>query len=245
MRIIPFKTLQYQIREGSRLVVRQVRDKQGSAIIRAVQAQRLTYLEANALFDLRARTQEIEAKGIVGSVIEAGCALGGSAIVLAASKRPQRSMFVYDVFGMIPPPSEKDGADVTTRYAEISSGGAEGIGGDRYYGYEKNLLDQVEASFTRNGLPIEANTIEFMQGLFDDTLRPEGPVALAHIDGDWYDSVAVCLARIWPKLSVGGVVVIDDYDHWSGCHSAVDDFLRDREDVKLERHARLHLVKTR
>ena len=49
-------------------------------------------------------------------------------------------MKVYDVFGMIPPPGEKDGADVHQRYATIAGGASKGIGGETYYGYRDDLL---------------------------------------------------------------------------------------------------------
>lgn len=67
--------------------------------------------------------------------------------------------------------------------------------------------------------------MHLVKGLFEETIRPTEPIALAHIDGDWYESVEVCLERVWPVLAVGGPMVIDDYAHWSGCRSAVDEFL--------------------
>lgn len=154
-------------------------------------------------------------------------------------------MYVYDVFGTIPPPSDADGEDVLRRYEEIVAGRSKGIGGDTYYGYEENLQAKVRASFARFGLAVNEHEVRLIEGLFQDTIRPDGPVALAHIDGDWYDSVKVCLEQIWPRLVVGGVVVIDDYDDWSGCRTAVDEFLGDRTDFCAERWSRLHLVKLR
>jgi hypothetical protein len=218
-------------------------DRPGLSLIRRVRAQRLTYLSPAALSDLRRRMQELEQRRVVGSVIEAGCALGGSAIVLAASKTKARPMYVYDVFGTIPPPSDADGEDTLRRYEEIVAGRSKGIGGDTYYGYEENLQVKVRASFAQFGLAVNEHNVHLIEGLFQDTIRPDGPVALAHIDGDWYDSVKVCLERIWPRLIVGGVVVIDDYDDWSGCRTAVDEFLGDRTDFCAERWSRLHLVK--
>ena len=52
-------------------------------------------------------------------------------------------MKVYDVFGMIPPPGERDGADVHQRYATIAAGASKGIGGETYYGYRDDLLAEV------------------------------------------------------------------------------------------------------
>jgi hypothetical protein len=49
-------------------------------------------------------------------------------------------------------------------------------------------------------------------------------MALAHIDVDWYEPVHVSLERIEPRLSPGGALVIDDYEDWSGCRRAVDEY---------------------
>src|SRR5439155_425231 len=105
-------------------------------IIRAVRAQGLTYLSEADLKDLHDRVAEVERRGLPGIFIEAGCAAGGSAIVLAAAKAKSRPLFVYDVFGMIPQPSARDGQDVHARYQVIQSGQSRGIRGKKYYGYE-------------------------------------------------------------------------------------------------------------
>jgi len=177
-------------------------------------------------------------------LIEAGCALGGSAIVMASAKSTSRPFYVYDVFGMIPPPSEHDDADVQNRYQIIKNGQSEGIQGNTYYGYVQDLLTKVTENFRRHGLPVESNNIHLVQGLFQDALRVNEPVALAHVDGDWYESVMTCLQRIEPRLTSGGVLVIDDYDAWSGCRKAVDEYFSDKRDrYEFIRKSRLHIVR--
>jgi len=212
--------------------------------INAVMADALTYLEEAALEDLHGQVRRIEEQAVPGLLIEAGCALGGSAIVLAAAKSPLRQLNVYDVFGVIPAPSERDGQDVLDRYQVIMSGQSEGIAGQKYYGYEENLFDKVTQSFAHHGLPIAANNVHLIKGLFQDTLQIQEPVALAHVDGDWYESVTVCLQRIAPHLSPGGVLVIDDYGAWSGCRQAVDEYFRDKSgDFEFVQRSRLHIVR--
>jgi lipopolysaccharide biosynthesis glycosyltransferase len=212
-------------------------------VIHAVRREHLTYLDDDGLRTLAAAVERIEVEAIEGLIVEAGTARGGSAITMAAAKSPARRMKAYDMFGMIPPPGEKDGEDVHRRYATIASGSSKGIGGETYYGYRSDLLAEVTESFVRHGLPIEANNIELTEGLFDDTITLAEPVALAHLDGDWYASTMTCLTRIAPLLSVGGRLVIDDYDTWSGCRAAVDDYFSGRSGFRFERRGRLHVVR--
>ena len=212
-------------------------------VIGRVLDEHLSYLGEAGLRSLAATVEEIEATGIEGLIVETGAALGGSAITMAAAKSPERPMKVYDVFRMIPPPSDKDGEDVHRRYRTIVSGGSKGIGGDTYYGYRDGLLTEVTKSFSRHGLPLRENKIELIQGLFQDTLRLDGPVALAHLDGDWYESTLTSLTRIAPLLSPGGRIIVDDYDTWSGCRAAVDEYFANRSGYRFERRARLHIVR--
>lgn len=66
--------------------------------------------------------------------------------------------------------------------------------------------------------------MELIQGLLQERLSVDEPVAFAHIDVDWYEPVMACLQRIVPRLSVGGALILDDYNDWSGCRKAADEY---------------------
>lgn len=212
-------------------------------VIRNVLRDRLTYLDKRALNDLFEIVDSAEKRRIAGAVVEAGCALGGSAIVLASAKAPEREMFVYDTFRMIPPPSPADGEDVQRRYETIAMGRSLGISGDVYYGYQPDLLGKVVDAFRRYGIDPDEHSIRFVKGLYEETLHSTGPIAVAHVDCDWYESVLTCLARLHPFMVVGGHFVIDDYYTWSGCRRAVDEFRKQADGYAIEKRARLHLVR--
>jgi len=213
-------------------------------LIGQVRRDKLTYLDLPALIDLYQVIAQIESDHRDGIIIEAGCALGGSAIVIAGSKNPNRNFYLYDVFGTIPAPSDQDGVDARERYEVISSGKSEGINGERYYGYQDDLFEKVIVNFEKLGFPIDKNCIYLKKGLFQDTLIVDEPVAFAHIDADWFESVMVCLERITPYLVQGGVLVIDDYYHWSGARKAVDDYFEGRDnEFHFNRKSRLRVVK--
>ena len=209
-----------------------------------VRRGKLTYLDATALFALRDLVRDADRQGRPGALVECGCALGGSAIVMAASRNgDSRPLYVYDVFGMIPPPGQNDGPDVHERYATIAGGQARGLGDDTYYGYKVDLQAEVVRSFTQFGIPPDARNVNLVKGLFQETITLKCPVAVAHVDGDWYESVFTCLDKIWPLIVTGGVMVIDDYFAWSGCRDAVNDFLAGQSDCEPVKRSRLHLLK--
>lgn len=195
-------------------------------LISRVRGSKLTYLSERKLASLLATCRSIEERNLPGIFLEAGCALGGSAILLASVKRRERPLTVYDVFGMIPPPTEDDTPDVHARYRTIVQGQSPGIQGDRYYGYVDDLYDVVIGNLERFGIECKSNSVSLVRGLVQDTLVLDAPVALAHIDVDWYEPVKTCLERVFPRLVVGGSMILDDYHSWGGCRKATDEYLK-------------------
>jgi hypothetical protein len=195
-------------------------------IARKVSQKKLTYLSHKALLLLGNSVKKIEKNNIEGSIIETGCALGGSSILIGKLKSKDRQFNVYDSFEMMPEPTENDGEDVHNRFNVIKKGVSKGISGNKYYGYEKDLYYKVKNSFKSFG--IDLTNIQLIKGYYEDTLKINDEVAMAHIDCDWYDSVLVSLQRIEPYLVVGGVLIIDDYYCYSGCKKAVDDYFNDK-----------------
>jgi O-methyltransferase len=187
-----------------------------------VSADHLSYLHDPQILQLISSVRATAPSG--GLIIEAGCARGGSAILMTAMKSRERPLRVYDVFDMIPPPSDQDGEDLKRRYGEIASGEAVGLGGTKYYLYEKDLFEVVDNNFRRLGFPTEDHNVKLIKGKVQDTLVVNEPVALAHIDVDWFEPVTACLERIMPHLIVGGSVAIHAYLDWSSSRKAVDDY---------------------
>ncbi len=192
-----------------------------------VRAEGLTYLSFPKLTSLARLTGDLKARGVEGAFVEFGVALGGSAIYLASELDRGRVFRGYDVFEMIPPPSERDDEKSKERYRVISSGNAVGMKGGKYYGYVDNLYDVVCKSFERFGVRVDGERVSLKKGLFEDTLPADRgkPVALAHIDCDWHDPVELCLRETHSVLASGGYIVLDDYNDYGGCRTATDAFL--------------------
>jgi hypothetical protein len=158
----------------------------------------------------------IERAGIAGDVVECGVAAGGSAALLGLTMErhaSERLLYLYDTFEGLPPPTEHD-----PDFHRAS----------QWTGHCRGTLAEVQTLFDR--LAVNPTRIRFVQGLFQETLGPTmSPIALAHLDGDWYESTMACLTHIWPALSVGGVMQLDDYGEWQGCRKAVDEFFAERQ----------------
>ena len=155
---------------------------------------------------------------VPGDLIEAGVWRGGAAIfmraVLAAHGVSDRSVWLADSFEGLPAPNPEvypgdKGLDFT-RYPQLAVG-----------------VEQVKANFARYGLLDEK--VRFLVGWFKDTLpvAPIEKIAVARLDGDLYESTIDAIAALYPKLSVGGYLIVDDYNHpdlSSACQRAINDY---------------------
>jgi O-methyltransferase len=202
-------------------------------LARKIRRNHLTYLSYERLASLHRAADEV--RNVPGAVVECGVALGGSGILLATLLK-DREFHGYDVFKQIPPPGPDDPSEAHERYAVIASGKSEGLGRDMYYGYVGDLLHRVSESFARYGLKPHLH-----QGLFEDTLNPEWPIVLAHIDCDWYDPIKLCLERITPWLTPGARVILDDYFVFGGARKATDEHISTHPGFTVVREAG-HLV---
>jgi O-methyltransferase len=154
---------------------------------------------------------------VPGDLIETGVWRGGATIfmrgILAAYGDTTRTVWVADSFQGLPKPSGRYGADrnnILWRFPELAVGEAE-----------------VRANFARYDLLDDQ--VRFLKGLFQDTLR-EAPIeqlAVARLDGDMYESTIVALEALYPRLSVGGYLIVDDYGAFVPCRKAVDDYRRE------------------
>ena len=74
--------------------------------------------------------------------------------------------------------------------------------------------------------------VHILPGWFQDTIPNNdfGPIALLHLDCDFYDAVKFCLEKLFDKVVTGGYIVIDDYSSHKGCKLAVDEFSKSRKD---------------
>src|SRR5438034_593928 len=85
-------------------------------------------------------------------------------------------------------------------------------------------LDDVREGMAETGYPAER--VHFHPGRVEETIPGEAPaeIALLRLDTDWYESTRHELVHLYPRLSEGGVLLVDDYGHWAGAKRAVDEY---------------------
>ena len=167
------------------------------------------------LENLQTCIEDILKQGTPGDLIETGIWRGGALIfmraVLKAYGVHDRLVWGADSFQGLPAPNASrylaDSGDTTHACLELVV-----------------LLDEVRTNFEKYGLLDEQ--VRFLPGWFRDTL-PSAPVeklALIRLDGDMYESTYIALESLYPKLSRGGYLIVDDYGAVPACRSAVEDF---------------------
>lgn len=165
--------------------------------------------------------EQVIADDVPGDFIETGVWRGGVCIfvrgLLNAYGQADRRVWVADSFQGIPDVG-KDGPEIDRRLALHESNDVLAVS-----------LAQVKENFARYGLLDDG--VRFLPGWFAETL-PSAPIerlSVLRLDGDLYSSTMDSLNNLYPKLSVGGFVIIDDYSI-EACRRAVHDF-RDRHGI--------------
>ena len=175
------------------------------------------------LNNLFQRALEVAERYPDANFVDCGVAAGGSSAVLAAALQAipggdHRRVYCFDTFRGLPKPGPMD-----TREGQ----NAEALGwGEGTCAADVRSLMKVcdELGVGELVVPVE--------GLFEITL-PEwrervGPVAMLHMDGDWYSSTLQILEELYTQVLPEGVIQIDDYGYWDGCRSAVGEFFKKR-----------------
>jgi O-methyltransferase len=174
-----------------------------------------TMVGVDRLENLRRLTQLALDENIPGDFIETGVWRGGCCIlmrgILAVNEIPDRKVYVADSFAGVPPPRPDVYPADRDLHLELNSELAVSRA-------------VVKENFRRYGLL--DNQVVFVEGLFSKTLPAlaAGPFALVRLDGDLYESTYIALQCLYPKLSPGGFLIVDDYGVVEACRQAVDNY---------------------
>lgn len=167
----------------------------------------------------------VDRSRVPGAIVECGVWRGGSsmaaALMMAALGRTDREMWLFDTFEGMSTPTDAD------RRASDAAGAAQLLKTSRRS--EKiwcySPLDEVKTNLSATDYPMERVT--FVRGKVEETVPEQAPtsIAILRLDTDWYESTRHELQHLFPRLSVGGVLIVDDYGAWEGARKAVDEFI--------------------
>ena len=162
----------------------------------------------------------ILSRNIPGAFVECGVWKGGSCMLACLTaleeERTDRDFYLYDTFTGMSEPTEHDRVAYSGRPVKER--------------WEQNFAswevprERVEKNLESTGYP--QGRLHFIEGKVEETLEHTVPqsIALLRLDTDWYESTARELEILYPRLTPGGVLIIDDYGHFTGARKAVDEY---------------------
>jgi O-methyltransferase len=164
------------------------------------------------------------------SFVECGVARGGCLALMKYYAGNSNKVFGFDSFEGMPDITEKD------IYEKKSINHNLNLENPKLW-VKKNLSGGVENVYkTFLKLKIDMSNVYLVKGFFQDTLNVQenidniNEIAVLRLDSDWYESTKICLEKLYAKVVIGGVIIIDDYGCWIGAKRAVDEF-RDKNKI--------------
>lgn len=194
------------------------------SIIKAVKNH--TDTSPERIFSLIEAVHYITRRNIPGSIVECGVWRGGSmmAVALALEKLNvrDRDLHLFDTFEGMTKPQDID--------VDLRGNSAMGFFVETQIGSDSSdfcraTLPDVKAAMGSTGY--DKARVHFHEGRVEVTIPSAAPdtIALLRLDTDWYESTRHELEHLYPRLSPGGILIIDDYGHWRGSRKATDDYI--------------------
>jgi len=162
-----------------------------------------------------------------------------AALALLEMNATDRDLYLYDTFKGMTKPSEEDvticGDTAHEDYLHRVKRKAPEV-----YPYTLKRDDKRDMSnwcyssleeVRKNmfSLRYPRDRIFLIQGRVEDTIPHHVPagISILRLDTDFYESTKHELEHFFPRVSQGGVLIIDDYGHWLGQKKAVDEYIQE------------------
>lgn len=173
--------------------------------------------------------------GIPGAFVECGVWRGGSmmaaARTLLETGDTSRDIYMFDTYEGMPAPTEQDSDNAGNSASSMMESEEQRLTPQERLNsalIAYSPLMAVQDNMLSTGYP--ASRIHLIKGPVEETLPRNAPeqISLLRLDTDWYQSTKHELHTLYPRVSSGGIVIIDDYGHWSGAKKAVDEYFATR-----------------
>jgi O-methyltransferase len=197
--------------------------------IRAVQEYTMTSLER--MVGLSRAVDFLADNHVEGDIVECGVWRGGSMMLIAnrllRKGLRDKKLFLFDTFEGMSSPGTEDISAINQVTAKELLDRSDKLKGNNVWCYSS--LEEVKSNLQKTHYA--PNQMFFVKGKVEDTLPhdPLGKICLLRLDTDWYESTRHELEVLYDRLVIGGILIIDDYGHWSGSRKAVDEFVSKRE----------------
>jgi hypothetical protein len=163
---------------------------------------------------------------IPGDFVECGVWRGGNSIaakLIFEEYGSARHVWLFDTFAGMTAPSPAD----TTQFSSMSAADRFKEGkGATHNSWCYASLDDVKSNFVRSGADLSGVT--FVAGDVSVTLTDESnlpsEISVLRLDTDFYDSTRSEMRTLYPRLTIGGTLLIDDFGHWDGARRAVEEY---------------------
>ncbi|WOD43984.1 TylF/MycF/NovP-related O-methyltransferase [Hwangdonia lutea] len=165
---------------------------------------------------------------INGAIVECGVWKGGSIMAVLHTMnnlKNIRDIYLYDTFEGMTEPKDID--------LSVKGDSAKEIYQDSNGNWCFSSLEEVKKNVFSINYPIEK--LHFIKGKVEETIPDSNTpdkIAVLRLDTDWYESTKHEMIHLFPNIVKGGIIIIDDYGHWSGCKKAVDEYLKENN-IKL------------
>jgi O-methyltransferase len=189
--------------------------------------KKFTITSVQKMYSLYTVTKYVVEHNIPGDMVECGVFQGGSSMIVALTLKNlndfERKLYLYDTYtGMTKPGKE----DTNYRNEDV-----EGIWRnhqrENYNTWAYAPLEEVKKNLCSTGYPKE--NIKFIKGMVEETIPNVIPdkIAILRLDTDWYESTYHELLHLFPRLSMHGVMLLDDYGCLKGARKATDQYLHE------------------
>jgi hypothetical protein len=198
------------------------RDFSESEVETFLRVEPYTMTSAERIIGAMRATDYVVHNDVPGAIVECGVWRGGSMMAIALSllklKRGDVPLYLFDTFAGMAEPSKEDGQAVHAKWKANQT--------KAHNNWVYASLEDVRTNLFSTGY--DRSLCSFVQGKVEDTIPSAAPerIALLRLDTDWYESTKHELEHLFPRLSRGGVLIIDDYGHFEGCRKAVDEYVR-------------------